>query len=120
MTGSLQLTPASELGMSDLAELFTRAYEGYEVPMHVDAGALAFMQEAFDLEPERSRVAWQDGRAVGVGMLGVRGERAWVGGMGAASEAGVTDGVHPVRRGRGEAGRRRARGGRRRPGCPGG
>ena len=87
MTGSLQLTPASELGMSDLAELFTRAYEGYEVPMNVDAGALAFMQEAFDLEPECSRVAWQDGRAVGVGMLGVRGERAWVGGMGVASEA---------------------------------
>src|SRR5262249_6999013 len=87
LTGSLQLTPASELGITDLAELFTRAYEGYEVPMRVDAGALAFMQEAFDLEAERSFVAWRDGRTVGVGMLGVRAERAWVGGMGVASEA---------------------------------
>ena len=83
-TGTFELTPASELGPTDLAALLTRAYEGYEVPMHVDAGTLVFMQEAFDLVLERSLVARSEGRAVGVAMLGVRGDRGWVGGMGVA------------------------------------
>ena len=86
MTRTLQLTPASELGPAELAQLFTRAYEGYEEPLRVDAGTLAFMEEAFDLEPERSRVGWLDGRPVGLAMLGVRGPRGWVGGMGVLSE----------------------------------
>jgi hypothetical protein len=53
----------------------------------VDEGALAFMHEAFDLRTERSRIAWHDERAIGLAMLAVRGPRAWVGGMGVASEA---------------------------------
>ena len=56
------LTPATERrGLDALAELFNRAYEGYEVPLHVDAGAVEFMFEAFDLRPEHSRIAWRDG-----------------------------------------------------------
>jgi ribosomal protein S18 acetylase RimI-like enzyme len=73
--------------MAELAELFNRAYEGYEVALHVDAGAVEFMHEAFDLSPERSRIAWRDERAIGLAMLAVRGSRAWVGGMGVAPEA---------------------------------
>jgi hypothetical protein len=53
----------------------------------VDAGAVEFMLETFDLDPERSRIAWRDERAIGLAMLAVRGERAWVGGMGVAAEA---------------------------------
>jgi ribosomal protein S18 acetylase RimI-like enzyme len=62
------------------------------VPLHVDAGAVAFMQDALDLEPERSCVAWRDGQPVGLAMLGVRGDAGWVGGMGvvaAARRAGI-------------------------------
>jgi len=81
------LTAATGMALPQLAELFNRAYEGYEVPLHVDEGALAFMHEAFDLAPERSRIAWHDERPIGVAMLAVRGPRAWVGGMGVASEA---------------------------------
>ncbi len=81
------LTTAAELSVGDLAELFNRAYEGYEVPMHIDAGAMAFMEETFDLSPADSRVAWRDGRGIGVAVLGLRGERAWVGGMGVVREA---------------------------------
>jgi len=57
------------------------------VPLHVDAGAVEFMHEAFDLSPERSRIAWRDERAIGLAMLAVRGTRGWVGGMGVATEA---------------------------------
>ena len=92
MPHEITLSPASELGLEPLANLFNAAYEGYAVPMHVDAGAMEFMLEAMDLVPERSRVAWRDGVPVGVAMLGVRGTRGWVGGMGvvaAARRAGV-------------------------------
>lgn len=86
-TAPIALTPASGLAMPALADLFNRAYEGYEVPLHVDEGAVAFMHEAFDLSPERSRIAWRDERPIGLAMLAIRGTRAWVGGMGVASEA---------------------------------
>jgi len=86
-TAPIALTPATGLAMPALADLFNRAYEGYEVPLHVDAGAVEFMHEAFDLSPERSRIAWRDERPIGLAMLAVRGTRAWVGGMGVASEA---------------------------------
>ena len=87
-----RLTPASLLELKALAALMSEVYEDYPVPMHVDAGTLAFMQEALDLVPEASRVAWQDERPVGVALLGLRGEHAWVGGMGvvpAARRAGL-------------------------------
>ena len=86
-TSPTLLTPATDLALPELADLFNRAYEGYEVPLHVDAGAVEFMFEAFDLSPERSRIAWRDERAIGLAMLAVRGTRAWVGGMGVAAEA---------------------------------
>ncbi len=89
-------TSAAELGLEALAELFTEAYAGYEIPLHVDAGAIAFMHETFDLVPERSCVAWRSGRPVGVALLGVRGARGWVGGMGvvpAARRSGVGEGL---------------------------
>jgi len=86
-TAPIALTPATELALPALADLFNRAYEGYEVPLHVDEGAVAFMYEAFDLSPERSRIAWRDDRPIGLAMLAVRGTRAWVGGMGVAAEA---------------------------------
>jgi ribosomal protein S18 acetylase RimI-like enzyme len=86
-TAPIVLRPAAELALPALADLFNRAYEGYEVPLHVDTGAVAFMHEAFDLSPERSRIAWRDDRPIGLAMLAVRGTRAWVGGMGVATEA---------------------------------
>ena len=86
-TAPALITPATGMAFPDLAELFNRAYAGYEVPLHVDAGAVEFMLEALDLSPERSRIAWRDERPIGLAMLAVRGTRAWVGGMGVASEA---------------------------------
>ena len=86
-TSPLTLTNAAGLSIGELAELFNRVYEGYAVPMHVDAGAMAFMEETFDLSGAHSRVAWRDGRSIGVAMLGLRNDRGWVGGMGVAPEA---------------------------------
>ena len=87
MPNDIELSAARELDLEALANLFNAAYEGYPVPMHVDAGAMAFMLEAMDLAPEHSRVAWRDGVPVGVAMLGLRGDRGWVGGMGVVADA---------------------------------
>lgn len=87
MTETLRITPTAELGFDALAALFNEAYQDYAVPMHLDAGAIAFMHEALDLVPERSCLVWEDGRPIGVGFLGLRGTRAWVGGMGVTPAA---------------------------------
>ena len=40
------------------------------------------MDDAFDLDLDASRVAFRDGEPVGLGNLGLRGEDAWIGGVG--------------------------------------
>ena len=87
MTPPTTLTDAAVLSLESLADLFNRAYEGYEVALRVDAAAIGFMEEALDLWPERSCVAWRDGQSVGLAMLGVRGNAGWVGGMGVVAAA---------------------------------
>jgi GNAT superfamily N-acetyltransferase len=77
------LVPASQLSVPELADLFTRAYEGYYVPVAVDETAMRYMIETWDIDLERSRV--DPGR--GFCNLGVRGDRGWIGGVGVAPEA---------------------------------
>lgn len=79
---TLDLRPAGTLDTERLAGLFTAGYEDYYVPLRVDAAALGFMIRAWDLELEASRIAVRDGEPVGVCMLGVRGDEAWIGGLG--------------------------------------
>lgn len=69
-----------ELGA--LAELFTAGYQGYFVPMHVDAPTLAFMIECFDIQRSASRVLFEADQAVAFALLGMRGSRGWIGGLG--------------------------------------
>jgi N-acetylglutamate synthase-like GNAT family acetyltransferase len=45
------------------------------------------MDEAFDLDLDASRVAFRDGVPVGLGNLGIRGEDAWIGGVGVVAAA---------------------------------
>ena len=80
------------LGLTDYTALFNAVYEGYLVPFHIDESTAAAMTEVFDLDPDASRIAYRDGTAVGLGNLGVRGEDAWIGGVGvvpAARRSGI-------------------------------
>src|SRR5437868_9010494 len=45
------------------------------------------MREAFDLDADASRIAFRDGEAVGLGNLGIRGQDAWIGGVGVVTTA---------------------------------
>jgi GNAT superfamily N-acetyltransferase len=105
---SIEMQPAGSLSLAERAELFTAAYEGYLMPMHVDEAALGWMQEKFDFDLEASRIAYRDDEPVGLVNLAVRGQEAWIGGVGVVSSArrtGVGEGL--MRAARDEA---RARG----------
>ena len=77
-----EIVSASGLDDDELAALFTAAYEGYLVPFAVDAAAVRFLTEAYDLDRDASLIAVRDGERVGLANLGVRGADAWVGGVG--------------------------------------
>lgn len=88
----LELGSARSLSLAERAELFTAAYEGYLMPMHVDEAALGWMQEKFDFDLDASRIMYRDGEPVGLVNLAIRGREAWIGGVGvvaAARRAGV-------------------------------
>ncbi len=84
---NLELRSARSLTPAARTELFNAAYEGYPVPFHLDEQQLAFMDDAFDLDLDASRIAFHDGEPVGLGNLGLRGEDAWIGGVGVVSGA---------------------------------
>jgi ribosomal protein S18 acetylase RimI-like enzyme len=83
----LEIRSARALPPAERAELFNAAYEGYLVPFQVDVATLEFMDETFDLDLDASRIAFREGEPVGLGNLGVRGEDAWIGGVGVVSAA---------------------------------
>ena len=88
----IELRSACSLDRAERATLFTSAYEGYLLPFAIDEPALASMEETFDLDADASRIAFRDGAPVGLANLGVRGEDAWIGGVGvvpAARRSGV-------------------------------
>jgi len=77
-----ELVSASRLDDADLAALFTAAYEGYLVPFVVDENAIRYLTDSYDLDRDASRIALRDGQQVGLANLGLRGQDAWIGGVG--------------------------------------
>ena len=80
--GSVALEPASGRSYAELASLFTAGYEGYFMPVSVDEAAFTFMAATWDYDLGGSLVAANAGADVGLCMLAVRGEDAWIGGVG--------------------------------------
>jgi GNAT superfamily N-acetyltransferase len=104
----LDLRSARSLTPGERAALFNAAYDGYLLPFRIDEQQLALMDEVFDLDLDASRIALRDGDAVGLGNLGLRGEDAWIGGVGVVAPArrtGVGEALmralHEQARGRG-------------------
>jgi len=80
----IELVPASGLSNAALAAAFTEGLEGYQFPIRIDEAAFAAMAKVSDFDLDRSRVALSDGEPVGLVLIGVRGEQAWIGGLGVA------------------------------------
>ncbi len=83
----IELRAARSLSLSERAALFTAAYEGYVMPVHLDEAALGFMERSFGHDLDASRVAFRDGEPVGLANLAVRGADAWIGGVGVVTSA---------------------------------
>jgi GNAT superfamily N-acetyltransferase len=79
---TIDVRSARSLSPGERVDLFNAAYEDYVIPFRLDDAALEGMTKAFDLDVDASRVAFRDGEAVGFGNLGLRGEDAWIGGVG--------------------------------------
>jgi GNAT superfamily N-acetyltransferase len=79
----VNVVPADRFSLAELAALYEPAYEGYFVPVQVDEATMRFMVEWWDIDLARSRVV--EGK--GFAFLAVRGERAWIGGVGVVPSA---------------------------------
>lgn len=78
----MDLTTMAALDPDSQVSLWNRAYEGYFVPVHFDAAAIERMRAVGDLDDERSPVLMEGDEPVAFGALGLRGDRAWLGGFG--------------------------------------
>jgi ribosomal protein S18 acetylase RimI-like enzyme len=79
---NVALEPASGRSHAELAALFTAGYEGYFMPVSIDEAAFSFMAGTWDYDLAGSLVATDGDADVGLCMLAVRGEHAWIGGVG--------------------------------------
>lgn len=83
----IEVVPAASLPHAERAALWTEAFSDYFTPGVFTADSLAGFERAFDLDREASRVVVEDGNPVAFAMLGIRGQRGWVGGMGVVPAA---------------------------------
>lgn len=74
----IQLIPASHFTIEQLTEIYNQTRVDYLVPMPMNVVRLAEYIAAYDVDLDRSVVAIQDDEMLGVAMLGLRKERAWI------------------------------------------
>ena len=77
---------AADLSIDELAEAMNSVYQGYVMPIQVNGDWMATHVEANDIRLDASPVWREDGRIVGMALVGVRGERSWIGGFGIVPE----------------------------------
>jgi GNAT superfamily N-acetyltransferase len=79
---SIQLVSTATISLFDLAQLLTESYQGYYVPLRMTEEQLHHHVVHYNIDLERSRLALLDGQPVGLGFLGMREQRGWIGGLG--------------------------------------
>ena len=80
----ISIAPASQIGFDDLLTTLNTGYEGYIVPLQLNAEQLRGHLDNNDIHLQASRIAIMDNKPIGVALLGARGSRGWVGGVGIA------------------------------------
>jgi ribosomal protein S18 acetylase RimI-like enzyme len=80
MTFALQ--PASNFPIADVANLLTRGFEGYFVPINIDQNALLTMMRRDGVDLAESRVISKDGEPIGVALIARRGWTSRLAAMG--------------------------------------
>jgi GNAT superfamily N-acetyltransferase len=83
--GPVQWQSASALSWDALADVVNRGYAGYFMPIHITPVHLQEMAIAWDIDLVSSPVALDaNGQPVAIGLLGVRGDRGWIGAVAVA------------------------------------
>jgi ribosomal protein S18 acetylase RimI-like enzyme len=78
-TTAIKLIPASQFTYEQLTAIYNQTRVDYMVPMPMNAVRLAEYVEVYDVDLDHSLVATtSDGEMLGVAMLGVREDRAWI------------------------------------------
>lgn len=77
-SGNLSLLPASRFTIEQLTAAYNQTRVDYLVPMPMNAARLTEYIDLYDVDLDRSLVALEGERLLGLGMLGVRQGRAWV------------------------------------------
>ena len=87
MPETLSFHPAARHSDARLAALFTAGYVGYYTSITLDAGGFRGMVTTGDIDLASSRVGALADEPVAFALLGVRGRRGWIGGMGVEATA---------------------------------
>jgi ribosomal protein S18 acetylase RimI-like enzyme len=75
---SIELIPASKFTIDQLTAIYNQTRVDYLVPMPMNAARLAEYIRIYDVDLEHSLAATHAGKMLGVNMLGVREDRAWI------------------------------------------
>jgi ribosomal protein S18 acetylase RimI-like enzyme len=81
------LKPASEFSVSNLADLLTRGFENYVVPIHVTEAVFLTMLRRDSLDLTASRVLLRDEEPIGLALIARRGWTSRLAAMGVVSGA---------------------------------
>ena len=84
---TLSFKPASEYSISALADLMTRSFEGYIVPIHITEPVLHTMLRRDGIDLTASRVLIKGTEAIGIAMIASRGWTSRLAAMGITSNA---------------------------------
>ena len=82
MAVNIALQPASSVTADAIAEAFTLAYKDYYVPQSMTAESFQHIVQRYAVNMDDSVVAQADGLVVGMALLGIQGQRGWVGAVG--------------------------------------
>jgi GNAT superfamily N-acetyltransferase len=82
---SFDLKPASEIPFVELADLLTRGFEGYFVPIHITEAVLLTMMRRDSIDLSASRVLIKGSKPIGVALIARRGWMSRLAAMGIIS-----------------------------------
>lgn len=78
----ITLHPVSDLERREIIRALNRAYADYYVPIQLTEASFRDLVQRESVLLDVSQAAIDEGEVVGIGMLGMRGDRGWIGGMG--------------------------------------
>lgn len=79
---TLNFVPANTITFAKVTVAFNRAFAGYFLPMMQSPQSLATIIRETDVALDKSLTLMVGGAAMGIGLVAVRGPRAWIAGMG--------------------------------------